>query len=87
MEPPSVVFSRFSALFAARAAVAGAFAQDPKFVGNVGLSARTARGAAPRGEDSAGHSGTPKAYNLRIGSQKTGRLVGRAYAARPPFIQ
>ena len=29
-----------------------------------------------------------EAYNLRIGSsQKTGRLVGRAYAVRPPFIQ
>ena len=48
-------------------------------------AARRARPGRPR------RRGAPrapaKAYNLRIGSQKTGRLVGRAYAVRPPFIQ
>ena len=44
---------------------------------SLGVVATRATHAAP----------TAKAYNLRIGGQKTDRLVGRAYAVRPPFIQ
>ena len=46
-----------------------------------------AAGAAPLGKVFRTVNHYTKAYNLRIGSQKTGRLVGRAYAVRPPFIQ